>query len=366
MEVTLRRIVVGYRVIAAVWMVTLAAITLSEGTAEEPRFVVGAMAVVVAWTGLTLLISFRAPQMFAGWSFVAADILVNAVLLVMPDLAGSANFMGGYSTSAVLFAVYGVGLAGGVAAVVVLVSVVLYQINGGYRSDITDPTVLSSTVLVYPFIAVPVTWGIGALRRSDRMRREAEADLEQARADQVRAEERSSVAEHLHDSVLQTLALIQRNSSDPEEVVSLARSQERDLRSWLFGGGSEPDSFEGAVLAAGAEVETSYRVPIDVVVVGDGEMSEGLRALVAASKEAMVNAAKHSMAPTVAVYAEIEDDLASIFVRDRGVGFDAESVPPNRHGIASSIVARMERHGGESEIASKPSAGTEVRLKMSR
>lgn len=362
LETTLRRIIVGYRAIAMLWMLSLALVSLASDEAERPAVIVAAVGLVAAWTSLTLWISFRRPGIFRSWAFLGLDTFVSALILVSPDLAGSPNFVGGYPLSSVLIGVLGKGLLGATAPVLVLVSLVLIQIAIGDR--IGDPTVLSSNVLVYPFMAAPVTWAVGALRRSDRLRIAAESNLEDERAERIRAEERSELAAHLHDSVLQTLALIQRSSTDADEVVALARGQERDLRSWLYGSRLDGESFESAMVTTGAEIEESYKVPIELVVVSDAPLSDGLRSMIAAAREAMINAAKHSGASEISVFAEVIGDRAMVFVRDRGTGFDPESIPEDRKGVSESIQGRMARHGGSSVIDSKPGTGTEVRLTM--
>lgn len=183
------------------------------------------------------------------------------------------------------------------------------------------------------------------------------------RRERIRSEERAEVAAHLHDSVLQTLALIQR-SRDPVEMAALARGQERDLRAWLFGAGGDPDRLRAALEGTAARIERRHRVPIDVVVVGDAALDDRLRALVQAAAEAMTNAARHSDAERVSVYAEVESGQVTLFVSDQGAGFEPEAVPPGRLGIAESIRGRMARHGGEAEVVSEPGEGTEVRLRL--
>jgi signal transduction histidine kinase/phage shock protein PspC (stress-responsive transcriptional regulator) len=190
-------------------------------------------------------------------------------------------------------------------------------------------------------------------------------DLSQERAARVRTEERADVAAHLHDSVLQTLALIQKHAEDGRTVASLARAQERDLRAWLYGDQAHAvTALAGALRAAAAEVEDGHGVPVEVVTVGDMPMSEEVLPLVLAAREAMVNSAKHSGAEKVDVYAEVSGDGLEVFVRDRGKGFDAEQVPEDRLGVRGSIVDRMQRHGGEAKIRTAPAEGTEVRLSM--
>jgi len=179
------------------------------------------------------------------------------------------------------------------------------------------------------------------------------------------------MAAAIHDSVLQTLALIQRSSRDPGEVTRLARAQERELRAWLFEA-RPPGSFDASqvttlaqgVAAVESEVEESHRVAVESVVVGDCALSDELRALLGAGREAAVNAAAWSGAPTVSLFAEVEPTRVSLFVRDRGKGFDPAGVPGDRRGISDSICARMARHGGTAHIRSIVGEGTEVELVM--
>ncbi len=189
--------------------------------------------------------------------------------------------------------------------------------------------------------------------------------LADERRERIRSEERAEMAAHLHDSVLHTLALIQRADAPPE-VATLARGQERELRAWLYGrtapGGGE--RLSTAVEAVAARVEALHNVVVDAVVVGDGPMDERSWAIVHACQEAANNAARHSGAQRVSVYVEAEPDAITAFVRDQGKGFDPEAVPGDRRGIAESIRGRMRRHGGTAVIASEPGEGTEVHLRV--
>ncbi|WP_203338668.1 ATP-binding protein [Nocardioides limicola] len=190
------------------------------------------------------------------------------------------------------------------------------------------------------------------------------SDLTAERAERVRSQERADMAAHLHDSVLQTLALIQKNAHDATTVATLARAQERDLRRWLFDEDARPDSTVAAALRqAAAEVEDAHGVVVDVVAVGDQSLTEATQPIVLAAREAMVNAAKHAGTGRVDVYAEVGDGI-DVFVRDRGVGFDTDGVAEDRQGVRGSIIDRMERHGGTAEIRSAPGEGTEVRLHL--
>ncbi|GAB3699978.1 ATP-binding protein [Mariniluteicoccus flavus] len=190
--------------------------------------------------------------------------------------------------------------------------------------------------------------------------------LRTAREDKVRADERADMAAHLHDSVLQTLALIQRQSDDPKAVSTLARRQERELRTWLYGDVIKEATVKAALAAAAAEVEDERGTPVEVVCVGDVPMDERVEATIRAAREAMVNAAKHSGAPKIDVYAEADEDALEVFIRDRGRGFDMADIEDDRMGVRGSILGRMERHGGSARIRSAPGDGTEVRLEMKR
>jgi signal transduction histidine kinase/phage shock protein PspC (stress-responsive transcriptional regulator) len=197
-------------------------------------------------------------------------------------------------------------------------------------------------------------------------------DLAAERGERDRTEERADMAAHLHDSVLQTLALIQKNAGDSAAVARLARSQERDLRSWLYAGErADETTVASALRRMAAEVEDAHGVTVDVVTVGDRELTEDLRPIVSAAREAVTNAAKHAGVPQVDVYAEIADQQTEVFVRDRGTGFDTSVAasaerPGHRFGIRHSIIDRMARHGGSADIRSTPGEGTEVRLSLAQ
>ncbi|OHX05715.1 ATPase [Micromonospora sp. WMMB235] len=187
--------------------------------------------------------------------------------------------------------------------------------------------------------------------------------LRSEREGRIREQERAELAAMVHDQVLHTLALIQRNASDVKTVQRLARGQERSLRNWLYKPAASPtERFAAALEQAAAEVEDTFAITVEVVVVGDRETDERVGAIVAAAREALVNAARHAGVQTVSLYAEVEPEQVSVFVRDRGKGFDPDTVENHRHGVRGSIIGRMKRHGGRAEIRSEPGEGTEVRL----
>ena len=221
------------------------------------------------------------------------------------------------------------------------------------------PTVLAmSALMILGVLLAAAPWMY-------RMRR----NLTRVREEKLVADARADMAAHLHDSVLQSLALIQRQAGDPKAVTSIARRQERELRQWLYGewaSGPEPvaETVRAALVEEAQRIEAERGVAIEVVGVGDAPLSDDAVALVAAAREAMVNAAKHSGCDQVDVYAEVDDGVIEVFVRDRGVGFELGDVDTDRLGVRRSIIDRMERHGGTARIRSAPGEGTEIALTM--
>lgn len=363
----IRRVVVGYRVVGAVWLCLLGVTTLVAGT-PRPGVVLATMALAAAWAALTAAVARRSPPVLGSTGWLVADIAVAAWTVAAPTVAGGETpaFYGGYPFSAVLVGVAARRLPGGLAAAAVLSVVAgLRFLSGGVVTVLSE---VNNTVLIYVLGAGVLSWGIGTIRRAEADRLRVEAALAEERAERRRSQERAETAAHLHDSVLQTLALIQRRSSDAAAVTSLARRQERELREWLRTPGSAPTSaapgFRVALEAAAAEVERDHALAVEVVVVGDAAADDDVLALVAAAREALVNAAKHGGAGRAALYGEVGTDGVSAFVRDRGAGFDPATVPADRRGISESIVGRLARHGGTAAVSSTPGGGTEVELRL--
>ncbi|WP_454811129.1 PspC domain-containing protein [Paenarthrobacter nitroguajacolicus] len=240
-------------------------------------------------------------------------------------------------------------LAAGLALVV---AGVLVMVSGSGSWEQTWLALLASVAVLGGVALVLLPWGLKFWK-----------DLETERAGRVRETERAEIAAHLHDSVLQTLALIQRRAGSEQDVIRLARAQERELRSWLF---SDPAKESGLladrIKAVAAEVEDSHGHAVEVVTVGDTDMTDRHEALVQAAREAMLNAARHG-GGTVSVYLESTAGSTEIFIKDRGPGFDPDAVPDDRLGVKESIIGRMKRHGGTAVINSS-SDGTEVRLAL--
>ena len=234
---------------------------------------------------------------------------------------------------------------------------ILFLYANGALEAASDAALAAVVVLVGAgLVLAPFLWRLGR-------------NLAAERAERIRSQERAELSAHVHDSVLQTLALMQKSADDPREVAALARRQERELRSWLSGDPEpRPDErLSDALQAMAAEVEEAHGVPVEVVAVGDWELDEHAGALVAAAREALVNAAKFAGGDgPIRVYAEAGDDRVQVFVHDRGPGFDLSAVPADRRGVRESIVGRMERHGGRAEVRTAPGAGTEVELTLER
>ena len=235
----------------------------------------------------------------------------------------------------------------------VAVGAVVLLSGGGTSTAFLAPGAVAGALLL---IAGPWIWRLAVERDSERTAR-------------IRSEERSDMATRVHDSVLQTLALIQRHANEARRVASLARRQERELRGWLYGDqplGDEAASLVVSLEAAAGDVEELHGVRVELASAGDCPVDASVSALVLAAREAMTNAAKFAGVEEIDVYAEVTDDAVSVFVRDRGAGFDRTEVPADRRGLAESIEGRMERAGGRATIVTSPGSGTEVELHLSR
>jgi signal transduction histidine kinase len=232
---------------------------------------------------------------------------------------------------------------------------VVFLVDSGNLAELSSALVAAAVVAT----------GLGLLVGPRLVRARAEADAE--RRERIRTEERAHLSAQLHDSVLQTLALIQR-VDDPRRAQSLARRQERELRGWLYGGEQpgQAATLANALRAAADDVEEHYGVAVDLVQPSDGPLDDDLAALAAAAREAMTNAGRHAGVEEISVLARVGEGEASVFVRDRGAGFDPDAVAEDRRGVRESIVGRMERAGGRATVVSAPGEGTEVELVLPR
>ncbi len=273
-----------------------------------------------------------------------SDRAVIGVALIAAGLALAWRQGGSFRSDAPLS--YG-GLALAALGAVALLS------SGGTSSTLLAPGAVAGALLL---IAGPWVWRLAVERDAERTAR-------------IRSEERSDMAARVHDSVLQTLALIQRDAGEPRRVASLARRQERELRGWLYGDqalGDESASLVAALEAVAGDVEALHGVRVELASAGDCSVDSSAGALVLAAREAMTNAAKFAGVDEIDVYAEVTDDDIAVFVRDRGAGFDRSTVPAGRRGLVDSIEGRMERVGGRATVVTAAGAGTEVELHLVR
>lgn len=273
----------------------------------------------------------------------------------LAELFKSAPFIGVPSThsrKALLFRVL-------IGVVLIIVGLNSLQRIGGVWGSAT-PAVFGTLILLAGVLILLAPWWLATLN-----------DLSGERRARVRIEERANIAAHLHDSVLQTLTLIERAANDETAVIRLARNQERELRQWLF----DPDNkhsddkelnFSSLLHTLENEIENDYGVKVELVVVGDTVANDDVVALVAAGREAAINAARWSGATSISIFAEVEPTAISLFVRDQGKGFDVDAVPDDRKGIALSIRQRVLQHGGTLTLKSTAGVGTDVELSLPR
>jgi signal transduction histidine kinase len=318
-----------------------------------------AIALVALGLGLVLTAEAIFGHGIVFWPLVLA-VLGFGLLWRQADEAQRARWLDQSERLNPVRAVFGAGgwaayLRVGAGVVLVAAAVGIFALRNGQVHDLYD--VLISAGL--GVLGLGITIGPWIWRLTN--------DLAAERAERVRTQERADLAAHLHDSVLQTLALIQKNAGDSATVARLARSQERDLRSWLFEARPVGDgTLAGALREVIREIEDTYGVDVELVTVGEAAVGEALAPIVAATREAATNAAKHAGSSLVDIYAEVGPGQIEVFIRDRGAGFDPDGVPADRQGVRNSIVDRMARHGGSADIRSAPGTGTEVRLRLPR
>jgi signal transduction histidine kinase len=350
---------------AAFWLLVSKGVSSPERAAEGRRSI-RILSMVLPCLGLGLLIGIdgsSASDQWHIWMIALPCAGVAIGLAVLWWRAGS-NWRSGW------FAALGrprfVDFAPGAAGALIVLGSIARLLTIGTSWAQTSSILLAALVLLAGAVLAVLPFLLRAVR-----------ELSAERAQRIRAQERAEVAALVHDSVLQTLTLIQRKSSDSAEVARLARYQERELREQLYGGPSRlagesgRKTFAQAVDTVAAEVEDRYGVRVEVVTVGDAELDETVNACVAAIREATVNAAKYAAGAAISLYVQTESEdgrarSVEVYVRDRGPGFDLDAVSQDRMGIRESIVGRMQRHGGQATINTAPGDGTEVRLELCR
>jgi signal transduction histidine kinase/phage shock protein PspC (stress-responsive transcriptional regulator) len=334
------------------------------------RRVVGADSRSLAGTGGVLLVELAAvlAARQLGWTLpdpVLVTLLAGQGALAVGwrrlDRADRWSWLLGSSSGRTL-RIGPVSVNGDTVRMLAGVAVILFAVNVITSRPIRWSLIGSLQREFWPFELLAVGLAIVVVPRLLRVGSQYTAE----RRDRIRADERARLATHLHDSVLQTLILIQRHGGDPATMAQLARRQERELRDWLYGVVASGDTgrLRDRLAALAAEIEDRYRWRVELIVVGDRDVGLREEALLAATREAIVNAARHSRAPLCDVYAECQGDAVQIWVRDRGRGFDPAAVPEDRRGLAESVIARMERVFGSSTVRSAPGKGTEVGLQL--
>lgn len=365
-ETTLLRVVAVFRVVATCWLILLAILVLAtEPPGDDPsqRMLIVASAIVIAvvWTLVTLILAYRRPGFLGRPLFLVVDLILAAWVALTPNLIPTDIFFaGGYPISSPILIATTSGVLATVAPAAIVAGASAYGVGfeGARAAEVLAINLLSPVV---------VAWGFGTIKTQDEGRREAEEALAVERTKLARADERAEMAAHLHDSVLQTLALIQRRSPDNRDVTRLARRQERQLRAWLNGPAlAAGNTLSSALIHAAEEVEDEYDVVVEMSTAGDRELDDRAAGLVLAAREAMTNAARFAGVDRIYVLAETSGDGIRLVVRDQGAGFDPDTVSEDRRGVRESIVGRLERLGGTATIRSSLGEGTEVELSVDK
>ena len=356
-ETTLTQLVLYVRILGFVWMTLLVVVTWFTDPGANRAVVIGAEILAGGWTVVTVLVA-RNPVTMRSWKFAAIDGVVALLVASASFVSGAGElFHGGYPISWLAVAAFAGGMRLAVAAALVLAA---QQVVGFV---LTGRNLVATTgAFVFIVYAVIFGWVIDTLRRNDARRREAERALEDERTRRVRQTERLGLANELHDSVLQTLQVIRIEADDPDRVRYLVRREERSIDRLINQfRTSNSGGFEATILAIRDEVEDLHGVEILVVIREDMPMTASVAAAVDATREALTNAARHSGATVINLYAEEYEGRAHIFVRDRGAGFDPDLVEEGR-GLRRSLRERMEAAGGSVSIVSSPGEGTEVEI----
>lgn len=354
-ETVLLWIVLAFRVLGYLWLVLLAAAALATDDDVDRSVVISMIVVAGLWTGLTVVLS-RTPERLKSPAFVVADGVVALLVASASYFAGAnSNLHGGYPISWLAVVAYATNALWTIAA-----SLVLF-VNQWIGMDIEGSRTLPDKLgaVVFPIYGAIVGYGFDLIRQRDLLRRTAETELRDERQQQARAQEQRRLADQLHDSVLQSMHAIQADPGDSDQVAYIARRQERELRRTIRALQSEfDDPFVVSMLNARDDVEDLYRIRIDLVCGYDASMTERLRLLVEATREAMINAAKHSGSDVIRVHCSESGGTIIVLVRDEGSGFDTGAIEPR------SIVRRIAAVDGTATFQSTDELGTEVELTM--
>jgi signal transduction histidine kinase len=352
----LRNITLLFRVLGWLWMAILVVLTPGNDPGANMAIAWGTLALATAWTATTWWAT-RADEMGRYW-FVFGDVLITAFVGMAPTIAGAEHlFHGGWLNSNLFVVAYAFNLRVTVGAGIFIGAeqVLVHWLDG-------RGVVPAAGSVGFLMIGILVGWTFDRLRLQDRQRIAVQNELDEAVATQARHAERLEIANQLHDSVLQTLAALRRDADDAAQVRYLARRQERELRHTISEYRSpHPHSARAEIWTMCGDIEDMHRIEIDTVIRGDAECDERLRAILAAAREALLNAVKHAGVDTIDLYAELKTDRVQVFVRDRGRGFDPASTASGR-GMEHSLRRRAEAAGAEVRVATAPGAGTEVEI----
>ncbi len=355
-DATLRNITLLFRVLGWLWMSILIVLTPSNDPEADLLITFGTLAIGTVWTAATWWAS-RADELAASW-FVIGDVLITAFIGIAPTLAGAENlFHGGWLNSTLFVVAYAFSIRLTVVAgtAIAIEQVLVHWIDG-------RGVVPAAGSIGFVVIAVLGGWAYDHLRLQERQRLAIQTELDDAVATQARHEERLDIANRLHDSVLQTLAALRRDADDSAQVRFLARRQERQLRHTISEYRSPHQRSARAELQTiCGDVEDMHRIEIDTVIRGDAECDDRIQNILAATREALLNAAKHAGVSAVDLYTEFKPERIQVFVRDRGRGFDPSQTASDR-GMDHSLRQRAEAVGATVNVTTAPGEGTDVEI----
>lgn len=357
LEWKMRRFLIIMRVLGWFWMLLLVATTLASDDGADSTITVGAMALATVWTVVTWWAAQTESRVTSSWFLISDGVVCLAIATESYAADAGDLFHGGYPISWLVVLAYGRGMGVALAGSLILVvqqSVLLLQSGRSAVSAVGS--------IVFVLYAVIFGWLFGMIRRSDKERRVAVAELTAEREANARRLERLELANKLHDSVLQTLQVIDTDAADSDRVRRLARHQTRELRTLVDTyASSESESFRRALGSVAADIGDLFDVDVSSVIRVDMEMDSTLAALVEASREAMTNSAKYSGTERIDLYAAAEDGAVAIYIRDEGRGFDVEQATQG-HGLENSVRGRITEVGGDVAVDSTPGEGTEVKV----
>jgi signal transduction histidine kinase len=359
-QTILTRIVLAFRIAGWVWLLLLVVGAFFTDDRFDKRITIATAIITGLWTIFTVWIA-KDPHRLGSIRFVVADGFIAIGTAIASYASGSeSTFHGGYPISWIAVVAFAGTMRWAIAAGGILFVTQWIGMSLVGSHPLNDK--LGAVVfLIYGFI---LGYAFDILRDRDRLRAAAEERLAEERRRQIRNDEQALLADQLHDSVLQTLTAIRSAAEDGEQVTYLARRQERELRRTIHELRSEyDDSFGTVMFATRDDVEDLYDIEIDMVCVFDAEITPQLKAVVDATREALVNAAKHSGSKTVDVYCGRENGTVEVFVRDRGRGFEPD-LARGGFGLRNSIQRRIADVGGSTSITSSPDMGTEIEISV--